>query len=148
MYELLSTLLKYIFITIIYVFIFAIIRMIYLDIDSMNSKRSFKNKNRPYLKLLNLRESLDINVEESYLLEDGFSIGRSRDNGIAVEDPFISGEHAVFVSQDEGYLLKDMNSKNGTFVNGNRLEDMPVRLKDGDRIKIGVLDFLYVENRG
>lgn len=144
MYEIFSSLLKYIFVTVIYLFIFAIIRMIYLDIRSMNTHMSSGNQSLPYLKLINRRDNLNLKVEESYMLEDGMTVGRDSDNGIAIADPFLSGRHATFMSQDGSYLLKDLDSTNGTFVNGEKLADMPVTLKDGDRIHIGQLDFLYV----
>lgn len=147
MFEILSSLLKYIFITIIYVFIFAIIRMIYLDIHSMN-KTGAAGSGMPYLKLINRRDSLNMKVEESYVLDKSMTLGRGGNNGISVADPYLSKKHAVFMSQEGGFYIRDLESTNGTFVNGRRLEDMPVRLKDGDRIHIGQLDFLYVAERG
>lgn len=144
MFEIFSSLLKYIFITVIYLFIFAIIRMIYLDIHSMNKVRSSGNKNLPYLKLINRRDNLNLKVEESYVLENSMTVGRDFGNGITITDPFLSGKHAMFMSQDGNCDLKDLNSTNGTFVNGGKLTDMPVRLQDGDRIHIGQLDFLYI----
>lgn len=147
MFEILSSLLKYIFITVIYLFIFAIIRMIYLDIHSMNSGRSLGNHNLPYLKLVNRRDSLDFKVEESYVLEDGLTVGRTLGNGISIADPYLSGRHAMFMNKESSYLLQDLKSTNGTLVNNQKLVDMPVRLKDGDRIHIGQLDFLYVMGR-
>ncbi len=146
MFGIFSSLLKYIFITVIYLFIFAIIRMIYLDIRTMNGRASRK-QHLPYLKLINQRDFLDLRVEESYVLEDNLSIGRNVGNKITIPDPFLSGKHVMFMSQDGSYLLKDLNSKNGTLVNGERLNDTPLRLKDGDRIHLGQLDFLYVAGR-
>lgn len=59
MFGVLSTLLKYIFITIIYLFIYSIIRLIYLDIRSVSAQRTGLNKDVPYLKLINRKESLN-----------------------------------------------------------------------------------------
>jgi len=146
LFEILSSLLKYIFITVIYIFIFAIIRMIYLDIHSMN-KTGGAGSGMPYLKLINRRDSLNMKVEESYVLDKSMTLGRGGNNGISVADPYLSKKHAVFMSQEGGFYIRDLESTNGTFVNGRRLEDMPVRLKDGDRIHIGQLDFLYVAER-
>ncbi len=142
MFEIFSSLLKYIFITVIYLFIFAIIRMIYLDLYYMKARRT--GQNLPYIKLINRRDSLDVKVEESYILDDNLIIGRSLGNSITITDPFLSGQHVVFTIKDDRYCLKDLGSTNGTFVNGKRLEDVPIVLNDGDRIRIGQLDFLYV----
>jgi pSer/pThr/pTyr-binding forkhead associated (FHA) protein len=113
----------------------------------MNTRRSSGNRNLPYLKLINRRDSLDVKVEESYVLEDGLTVGRDLDNGITIADPFLSGRHAMFMNKDGSYLLQDLNSTNGTLVNGLKLADMPVKLKDGDRVHIGRLDFLYVADQ-
>lgn len=146
LYEIISSLIKYIFITIIYLFIFAIIRMIYLDIRSMNTPMSASSKKPPYLKLLN-RDALELEAEERYILEDNMTIGRDSDNNIAITDSFLSGCHAMFIRQDKSYLIKDLDSTNGTFVNGEKLTDTPVQLKDRDKIKVGQLELLYVAGR-
>ena len=48
---------------------------------------------------------------------------------------FISGHHAVFKKQDDGYWIFDLGSKNGTTVNGERIEK--ARLMHGDEVDIG-----------
>jgi pSer/pThr/pTyr-binding forkhead associated (FHA) protein len=118
--------------------------MIYLDIRSMNTHSSSSSQNLPYLKLINRRDDLNLKVEESYVLEDSVTVGRDQDNGIAIAESFLSGKHAMFTRQERSYLIEDLGSTNGTFVNGEKLGDMAVILKDGDRIRMGQLDFLYV----
>lgn len=147
MFEIVSSLLKYIFITVIYIFIYAIIRMIYLDIRMTNAGGTSGKNDLPYLKLINRRDELDFKVEESYILDDRLTIGRARSNGITVADPFLSGKHAVFTYRNGICTVEDLNSTNGTLVNGERLSKAPVELKDGDRIHAGQLDFLYVAGR-
>jgi pSer/pThr/pTyr-binding forkhead associated (FHA) protein len=52
-------------------------------------------------------------------------------------DNFISGSHAQLLF-DQGYLiLSDLNSRNGTFLNGTRLKNIPVTVKSGDKIGFG-----------
>ncbi len=144
MFGVLSTLLKYIFITIIYLFIYSIIRLVYLDIRTAGAPGNAAGKNLPYLKLVNRRESLEFRVLETYPLENKACLGRNRDNSISIQDPFLSGAHASIREKDGVHFIKDMGSTNGTFVNGLRLEDSETALKDGDRIHAGTLDFLYV----
>lgn len=146
MFEIISSLLKYVFITIIYVFIFGIMRLIYLDIRSMSAKSSTPAVGLPYLKLVSLKDSFDFTLEESYLLTGDTMIGRSQENGIHIEDPFLSGRHAIFTKKEDSYYLQDIGSTNGTELNGSRLGAEPVLLKDGDRIHVGQLDFLYVRS--
>lgn len=144
MYEIISSLLKYVFITIIYAFIFGIIRLIYLDIRSMSGKSLQKEERLPYLKLLSLKDRFYFKLEESYLLTGDTSIGRSNKNKIHIADPFLSGMQAVFTKIGGAYYLRDAGSTNGTELNGMRLGTEPVPLKDGDRIHAGQLDFIYV----
>jgi len=63
-------------------------------------------------------------------------IGRSQQCDLVVEEPELSRQHARFVRQGGGYLLEDLGSTNGTFVNGVRLT-APRRLQPGDEIRLG-----------
>lgn len=144
MFEIISSILKYVFITIIYVFIFDIIRLIYLDIRSMSVKSLPNAAGIPYLKLVSLKYSFDFKLEESYLLTGDTTIGRSKENGIRIEDPFLSGMQAIFIKKENLFYLQDAGSTNGTELNGKRLGTESAILKDGDRIHAGQLDFLYV----
>lgn len=144
MFGVLSTLLKYIFITIIYLFMYSIIRLIYLDIRSVNAQSREIGRNIPYLKLVNRRESLEFKVLETYPLEEDTSFGRNRSNSICIKDPYLSGKHAVIKEKNGVHYITDLGSTNGTLLNGQRLEQPETALRDGDRIHAGSLDFLYV----
>ena len=63
------------------------------------------------------------------------TIGRLPDNDIVIVDRWISRHHAHIVRQGIRYVIKDLDSKNGTFVNGQRLR-APQELEDGDRIQV------------
>lgn len=145
MFEIFSSLLKYIFIFIIYLFIYGIIRLIYLDIKSMNALKNGAKKGTSYLKLINVRERLDFKVDESYILDRNLLIGRSKDSDIVIRDPYISGKHVQITMHEGRYFLMDMGSTNGTFINGEQLvKNTEVCLKDGDKVHMGQLDFLFV----
>lgn len=64
-----------------------------------------------------------------------FSIGRSEDCGLVIGHPQVSREHARIEWDGQGYLLRDENSRHGTFVNGVRIERAPLR--SGDSIMLG-----------
>ena len=145
MYELFSSLLKYIFITIIYIFIFSIIRLIYLDIRSMYTKGK-DIEGFPYLKLINRMDSLNFKVQESYVLDSDKIIGRSKKCDIVIPDSYLSKKHVQIFYENGVYLLEDLDSTNGTFVNNHRIENKPVPLRNGDRISIGQCNFLFVND--
>lgn len=63
-------------------------------------------------------------------------IGRDLTNDIVINDAEISRRHARLVRQDEGYVLEDLGSTNGTFVNGQRLTG-PYFLRSGEAITLG-----------
>ncbi len=69
----------------------------------------------------------------------------------AERDLDVSSRHAAIVRKTEGFVLQDLGSRNGTFVNGKPITgDTP--LKDGDVIGFGangpVLEFAVIESRG
>jgi len=64
------------------------------------------------------------------------TVGRKKDNKIVLSDEDISGQHAVLHVQSEGIWIKDLNSSNGTYVNGSKITE-PVWLKPGDAIQLG-----------
>jgi len=63
------------------------------------------------------------------------TIGRWGDNDVAIVDRWVSRHHAQIQRQGTRYLIEDLDSKNGLFVNGERVTD-PVHLQDGDQIAI------------
>ena len=65
-------------------------------------------------------------------------IGRGADCDVIINDRQVSRHHARIVREGTQYKLFDLNSKNGTFVNGVQLGSKPHVLKDGDRIGIAL----------
>ncbi len=143
MFDILSLIFRYLFILLIYLFMFGIIRMIYLDIKGIRRRSSIT---ATYLKLINRRDELSFNVEESYPLSAYTTIGRTKKNDIVIKDPYISKKHAV-IEKDRGeYFIEDLDSANGTFVNEEEILN-PIRLENGDTIRIGQVQFLFVSER-
>ncbi len=70
------------------------------------------------------------------------SIGRSEDNDLALPDPFSSGHHAVISPADGGYVVRDNGSKNGTFLNGKKVQG-EIELKRGDEILVGSTRIIF-----
>jgi hypothetical protein len=141
MYNIFSLIFKYIFIVIIYLFILSIIRLIYLDIKGISQEVSDEGR---YLKLINNKNTLSFNVKEYYPLGEMISIGRSGNNKIVLKDPYISKNHLKIVEDEGDFYVEDLNSANGTYINGEKIMDA-VKIKNGDRIKIGQVEFLYVD---
>ncbi|MDD5309113.1 MAG: ATP-binding cassette domain-containing protein [Deltaproteobacteria bacterium] len=64
------------------------------------------------------------------------TIGRAADNDHVIDHPMVSKHHARLTLKSEGYLLEDLGSGNGTFVNGERLE-APRILRPDDTFQVG-----------
>jgi hypothetical protein len=75
------------------------------------------------------------------LVDAEYLIGRHRENTIQLADPGVSGFHARLYRGPEGYVLEDLKSRNGTWVNGERVYQLT--LTSGDRIHLGTTDLLY-----
>jgi len=69
------------------------------------------------------------------------TIGRTPENQIVVPLKEVSRNHARIVAVAGGYLLKDLGSPNGTFVNGERIQEH--QLQDGDKIVLGPAAFTF-----
>jgi hypothetical protein len=64
------------------------------------------------------------------------TIGRDVNNAVVVEDQFVSAEHAILTFRGRAWYLEDLESTNGTFVNGAPVEGV-TPLGFGDVIQIG-----------
>jgi len=71
------------------------------------------------------------------------TIGRDWKNDVVLESRIVSRHHAQIERTEEGLTIVDLNSHNGTFVNGTRIREVPLR--DGDEILIGQTLILYQE---
>jgi DNA-binding winged helix-turn-helix (wHTH) protein len=80
------------------------------------------------------------------LVEGENAIGRASDGLVVIDSTRVSRLHARIVVVDGRATLEDLGSKNGTFVDGRRLE-APLELRDGDEIEVGPARLLF-ELRG
>lgn len=74
-------------------------------------------------------------------LSDQYTIGRQPSSNVVLSDPRASGNHAYLICDNEQWTLRDLDSSNGTFVNGVKIET--IELHHGDRVQIGttVMEF-------
>ena len=66
---------------------------------------------------------------------DALLLGRAEGCDIVLPDDTVSRQHARILRRDDGYYLEDLQSRNGTFVNGRRVTS-PARLRDGDTLRL------------
>jgi DNA-binding response OmpR family regulator len=90
--------------------------------------------NIPYL--------IDPSGQEHALEKTLTRVGRAVENEIVIVNKLSSREHAHLRREGRKTLLEDQNSTNGTFLNGERVQE-PVQLRDGDQLVIGGVDFTF-----
>lgn len=69
------------------------------------------------------------------------SVGRVADNKIQIEHASVSGHHAVFKLDALDYVIKDLDSTNGTRINGERVTQQ--KLRRNDILRLGNIELLY-----
>ena len=82
--------------------------------------------------------------DRKYDLKGTINIGRAKDNQLVLEDPTISRHHAWIKAEGEEFLVFDVGSANGTFVNGEKVEE-PRQLQNGDAVRFGDAEFVFTK---
>ncbi len=90
--------------------------------------------------------------ESYYFVYDGhkkpkkmkISLGRSGKSDILINDELVSRRQAVILKDGENYFIKDLKSKNGTFINGTMiLPEEFVNIQEDDIIKVGRTEIVF-----
>jgi pSer/pThr/pTyr-binding forkhead associated (FHA) protein len=71
------------------------------------------------------------------VVQPEIEIGKAPHNHIVLADPTVSNTHAIILAREGGYNIVDLGSRNGTFINGERLSDRSHVLRHGDAIQLG-----------
>ena len=87
------------------------------------------------------------NAGARFLLDhDVTTSGRHPDSDIFLDDVTVSRKHAVFRRTDSGFVVRDVGSLNGTYVNRERIEEG--RLGNGDEVQIGKFRLVFLAGVG
>ncbi|RMG56853.1 MAG: FHA domain-containing protein [Gammaproteobacteria bacterium] len=93
----------------------------------------------------------DVVISEFELGSTTFTIGRALHCNLTIDDPLVSQHHAQIERHDDApdgsprYLLRDLNSTNGSFVNGEQVEEHS--LQDRDVLRFGTKHFVFRDER-
>jgi pSer/pThr/pTyr-binding forkhead associated (FHA) protein len=87
------------------------------------------------------------NIISQISLKDkkSFHIGRRKSNDLVIENLAVSGTHARIERLENGYVLSDLQSKNGTYVNKKPVTTC--LLKNGDLIQIGMHTLVFTDKK-
>jgi pSer/pThr/pTyr-binding forkhead associated (FHA) protein len=87
------------------------------------------------------------NAGSRFVLEhDRTEAGRHPESDIFLDDITVSRRHAEFVRQSRGYLVRDVGSLNGTYVNRERIDEGTLR--NGDEVQIGKFRLVFLAGVG
>jgi pSer/pThr/pTyr-binding forkhead associated (FHA) protein len=74
-------------------------------------------------------------MQKLSLAKDRILIGRSADSDVRINHAGVSRSHAVVTAKDGAFFVEDLESSNGTLVNGKRVRS--VQLRNGDLVEVG-----------
>jgi FHA domain len=88
----------------------------------------------------------DLHGRQVPLTGDVLTIGRSEDNHLRLDDPYVSRHHALVRARGNMVLVEDNGSSAGVYVNGRRI-DRPTSLQPGDVVRLGRLDLQFLADQ-
>ncbi len=167
LYSMISSVLSYVFTAIIYLFIFSVMVLIYMDIKKANrgeqileegleeelpeAEEDPEANTMTYvpqiarLRTIKTKESVESKMKASYKIgEKGAIVGRGKKCDIAIADMYLSVEHFQIWPEKGIWYIADLGSKNGTFLNEIRVKKVKT-LHHGDEISFGGLRVIFEE---
>jgi pSer/pThr/pTyr-binding forkhead associated (FHA) protein len=139
----LLTALKILLLALIYLFFARVLWAVWSEVRTPVAATPGSGKGRAKKKSVPKGSSVFVVIEpkqhrgRTYTLSNALSIGRLDDNDIIIDDDtFISSHHARIEVRPEGVWVVDLQSTNGSFVNGQRLTGER-SVRKGDRIQVG-----------
>lgn len=127
--DLLLAILRIIFLGLVYLFVWQVARAIGSHVGI-----SVRRQTREGTKILFVKSETSVGQEVD--VTNVTVLGRSAEADVALDDPYASEFHMRLVAQDNGIVLHDLGSTNGTYVNGRRVV-APTQLRKGDTIQVG-----------
>lgn len=127
--DIILALLRIIFLGLVYLFVWQVARAIGSHLGI-----SVRRKRKEGRRVLFVRSETQQGQE--FEVPDVVVLGRSDETDVVLDDPYASDFHLRLVSQENGMMIHDLGSTNGTYVNGRRVS-APTELRRGDTIQVG-----------
>ncbi len=138
-------LLRVIFIFLLYFFIFQVVRVISRELRADAAHAAGIGAPERFAGLLLVTDPGESNLKkgDTFELQAVTVVGRHPRATIVVDSAFMSSEHAQIAWNQDRWWLTDLNSTNGTFVNGSQIR-VATGLRFGDNLEIGGVTFQLV----
>ncbi|MBA3943799.1 MAG: FHA domain-containing protein [Herpetosiphonaceae bacterium] len=121
----------------LYLFLYQVLRAITRELRTAGSEQSVASQ-YGHLVVVNAGQT-GLTPGKRFPLNQVNTIGRAMTNDVALNDTFLSSEHALLQWDGKTWLLEDLESTNGTRLNGREV-DQPAPLTYGDTIQLGHID--------
>jgi FHA domain len=137
-----EVLLQFAFLGVLYLFLLWVARSALRDLGRPATEpggfaeEQFAGAGRPYSGRLVVERGGGLSSGEAFGVGPGLVIGRALACDITIEDSYASSRHARLYDRDGHVYIEDLNSTNGTYVNGSRLSTQQL-LRPHDRVRIG-----------
>ena len=125
-----------IFIILLYLIIFFALKIMYKDVKNGNKRRSSVRRKSFGLEVIETVSNSDLKAGSVVPIRGEVTIGRKQGNSLIIPDQHVSGQHAKIFIKNNTLYIEDLNSTNGTFINGERINST-VKLFSKDEIKVG-----------
>ncbi len=132
--ELIILLLRVAVVVILYLFLYQVLRAIIRDIRTAGTE-AVPVSEYGYLTLIQPGQT-GLSPGKRFPLNQVNTIGRAMTNDVPLNDSFLSSEHAVLEWDGNTWVIEDLNSTNGTWLNGREIVQ-PTALTYGDIIQLG-----------
>ena len=140
------TVLKVVFLALLYFFVYRAIRAVVVDLRGAQSwraepPRQRASQPRPQRERRKEPRTVVVLAEQgnrlaSVPLQGNLQVGRADACQIKLSDTYVSSFHARIFSRDGQWYVEDLGSTNGTYMNQRRVTS-PVEVRAGDRIRVG-----------
>jgi hypothetical protein len=136
--DILVLILRFAVVLLLYFFLWQVLRFVMRDLRAGGGAGADSASRSPYGQLVVLRAgSSGVQAGKVFPLGPSNIIGRSMENcEIALNDSFLSSQHARLELQGDAWVLEDLNSTNGTFVNEIEVRDA-TNVEEGDIVRVG-----------
>lgn len=143
--EIVLDILKFLFIILLYIFVARAVRAVWAELKPANAApvqrgaapapRQKESRSKKSPRKLAVIEGDELKGK-TFDLSDEIIIGRADKCHIVMDDTYVSQVHARIFSKGDLYMVEDLGSTNGTYLNRRRITS-PAELQRGDRVKIG-----------
>lgn len=136
-----SVLLQYSLLLLVYFFLFKVLKLAYAEFSAPCDSKA-GNDAPGIARLTVVATGKNPLSATQFSIDESIAIGRSDHNDIIVDDSFVSSEHACITAVKQDFVLTDLHSTNGTYLNNGKIAE-DVVLQPGDIIKIGPVSFKF-----